>query len=773
MACSGHFMVIGEYGVNGHSGRAWAYDISDPANPELLCELIRGDPAPDDFFGWSVANHGSTAVIGAHRDDHPAAIDGGSAFLFDLATSGCPEAARLAAPDPAAQQNFGVSVASWENTVLVGAWGDSRAGNRAGAAYLFDVSDPGSPVVRTLIAHDAAPDAYFGSSVALGPDTAVVGAYKDDELGGDAGAAYVFEERTWGGCTADINCDGVVDDDDLRIVLGTWGQCPPVCAGDVNGDGVVNVLDLMDVLVGWGICPESDGSQASAVSDGHPANAWTPSNRGDGPVVPTGPVGHDAGQADVGLAMRTPAGLDEADGAVVGTRDGVTGGPDAGTHGGRARDGGTPVCGWITQDTRWSPAGSPYEITCTVSVAAGVTLTIEPGTEVTSLSYGRPIHVYGALRATGARFTDHARFRADGTGTVDLVDCEATSPDCNHCLWFTGESVGTITDCRARELRGNDLSHVEVTGTSITFTHFYENSTADITGSTTTILNFFDSSVGLLRGCSVPQWLKYHDSATGTVIDCSAGQIDLFHSSRAVDCVFTETDRVNVHTPTVTVRNCSFLDEATYWAHGSANETYDATMNRWGTVDPGAIELKIVDRRDDPSRPLVEYVPFLRPADINGDGVVDDADLQMLFAAWGPCPACPEDVNGDRVANVLDLLEVLLDWGSHSAWDDARIAVTPLPCAHPSFGDATFHDAGARPWAVALGDLDDDLDVDLVVTNLHDQSVSVLLNDGHAGFRPRVSYTVGTYPNAVTLGDVDDDQDLDMAISHYDDDNVV
>ena len=51
------------------------------------------------------------------------------------------------------------------------------------------------------------------------------------------------------------------------------------------------------------------------------------------------------------------------------------------------------------------------------------------------------------------------------------------------------------------------------------------------------------------------------------------------------------------------------------------------------------------------------------PADINGDGVVDGADLGSLLAAWGPCSRpCPADLNGDGVVDGADLGMLLAGW---------------------------------------------------------------------------------------------------------------
>jgi hypothetical protein len=53
-------------------------------------------------------------------------------------------------------------------------------------------------------------------------------------------------------------------------------------------------------------------------------------------------------------------------------------------------------------------------------------------------------------------------------------------------------------------------------------------------------------------------------------------------------------------------------------------------------------------------------------ADLNGDGVVDGADLGALLAAWGPCPKgdpCPADLDGDGSVDGADLGLMLSQWG--------------------------------------------------------------------------------------------------------------
>lgn len=62
-------------------------------------------------------------------------------------------------------------------------------------------------------------------------------------------------------CLGDTNNDGVVNIDDMLIVIGGWGPCPPPnppCPGDIaptDGDRHVDIDDLLTVINRWGPCP--------------------------------------------------------------------------------------------------------------------------------------------------------------------------------------------------------------------------------------------------------------------------------------------------------------------------------------------------------------------------------------------------------------------------------------------------------------------------------------------------------------------------------------
>ncbi len=55
--------------------------------------------------------------------------------------------------------------------------------------------------------------------------------------------------------------------------------------------------------------------------------------------------------------------------------------------------------------------------------------------------------------------------------------------------------------------------------------------------------------------------------------------------------------------------------------------------------------------------------PSACPADLDGDGTVNAADLAQLLGNWGPCEDCPADFDGDGVIDAADLAQLLGNWG--------------------------------------------------------------------------------------------------------------
>ena len=151
-------------------------------------KLLASDGVAEDYFGYSVAIDGSTALVGSSYDDDNGNASG-SVYVYDVTTG--QELFKLTASDASAGQRFGYSVALSGSTALIGAIGD---GTDPGDAYLFDVTS-GQELFK-LTASDAEDQDLFGISVAISGNRAVVGSYLDDDLGSASGAAYVFDVTT-------------------------------------------------------------------------------------------------------------------------------------------------------------------------------------------------------------------------------------------------------------------------------------------------------------------------------------------------------------------------------------------------------------------------------------------------------------------------------------------------------------------------------------------------------------------------------------------------
>jgi FG-GAP repeat len=155
--------------------------------------LSAGDAAGDDGYGSSVGLSGERAVIGVRLDDDAGADAGSASFLRVVPVpSHYWQTAKLVADDEAAGDASGASIALGGDTAVVGAYLDDGAGQDSGSATVWVRSSSGWSREARLVASDAAADDEFGYSVGIQGDTAVVGAPGDDDAGPLSGSAYVF-----------------------------------------------------------------------------------------------------------------------------------------------------------------------------------------------------------------------------------------------------------------------------------------------------------------------------------------------------------------------------------------------------------------------------------------------------------------------------------------------------------------------------------------------------------------------------------------------------
>ena len=201
-ATSGDFIQV--YSFDGKwyvTGECWL-DNSIEFGPLNPCEgfYLKQSltAAPWDFdandqFGTSIAISGDYAIVGAPREDDPA-TDAGAAYIFKKIYGGPNRwmpIQKLIGIGSTTGDLFGSSVSIDGDRAIVGA---PAAASSTGVAFIFQ-KDEGGPnnwgQVQALQYSDAAQWNYFGYSVSISGDIAIVGAYNAVAFSGE-GKAYIY-----------------------------------------------------------------------------------------------------------------------------------------------------------------------------------------------------------------------------------------------------------------------------------------------------------------------------------------------------------------------------------------------------------------------------------------------------------------------------------------------------------------------------------------------------------------------------------------------------
>jgi len=69
-------------------------------------------------------------------------------------------------------------------------------------------------------------------------------------------------------------------------------------------------------------------------------------------------------------------------------------------------------------------------------------------------------------------------------------------------------------------------------------------------------------------------------------------------------------------------------------------------------------------------------------------------------------------------------------------------------------------------YSLAIGDVDADANLDLVMSSAYDSTISVFLGNGDGTFLPRTSFATGRYPVSVAIADLDGDGKPDLAVAN-------
>ena len=209
VAISGNYAIVGAYqegdaGGN-YSGKAYIFNVTTGALVHTLDDPNAYGTSADDNFGFSVAIDGNYAIVGAWKEDDAGGLDSGKAYIFKTTTGDWTDTTLLYTLDnpnaysTSAYDYFGWSVGISGNLALVSSYyEDDVNGLSSGKAYIFNVTT--GALLHTLNnpnAYGTGTSDLFGNSIAISGNYVIIGApYEDDATLVNAGKAYIFDVTT-------------------------------------------------------------------------------------------------------------------------------------------------------------------------------------------------------------------------------------------------------------------------------------------------------------------------------------------------------------------------------------------------------------------------------------------------------------------------------------------------------------------------------------------------------------------------------------------------
>jgi len=189
--------LIGAYmataGASSSAGQAYIFQNTGGSWSQRQI-LNASDMVSSAYFGHSVALSGNTAVIGAYQARAGTTDSAGQAYVFTNTGGTWSQSAILKASDPAGYSWFGYTVALSEDggTAFIGAPWATGSKNYAGKAYVFTNAGGTWSQSAVLSTPEVTDCDYFGSSLAVSGNIAVIGNV-GDTLPSTAGRAYIFQ----------------------------------------------------------------------------------------------------------------------------------------------------------------------------------------------------------------------------------------------------------------------------------------------------------------------------------------------------------------------------------------------------------------------------------------------------------------------------------------------------------------------------------------------------------------------------------------------------
>ncbi len=209
VSIDGNFLVVSaiyededENGGNelSSAGSAYIFERDGNGTWNEVQKIVASDRAQGELFGWSIGLDGNHLLVGSNQNNNFT----GAAYVFEKDGNAIwNEVQKLTASNGVAGDRFGQDLDIDGNHIVVGADSKNFTVNGTtfpgiGAAYIFEKE--AGLWVETAFIHDAfiSSSEYFGFSVAISDDYALVGVYQDstdeneENYLSNAGAAFIF-----------------------------------------------------------------------------------------------------------------------------------------------------------------------------------------------------------------------------------------------------------------------------------------------------------------------------------------------------------------------------------------------------------------------------------------------------------------------------------------------------------------------------------------------------------------------------------------------------
>ena len=172
-------------------------DGDDLDNQQEYSVIGEAKMAPRGASSWDNASrsiyvNNDLMIIGSPFSDDDGSASG-SATIFEREHHEWKQIAKLTASDASAGDYFGVSVALSADRAMVGAYLDDDKGTSSGSVYIFKRLGEAWIEEQKITAHDGSGGDSLGFAIDASGERIIVGASKDDDKGSNSGSAYIYQ----------------------------------------------------------------------------------------------------------------------------------------------------------------------------------------------------------------------------------------------------------------------------------------------------------------------------------------------------------------------------------------------------------------------------------------------------------------------------------------------------------------------------------------------------------------------------------------------------